>query len=431
MPINVIFLCLFLAVGTSHAVLLRRNIAGGRQFFISGMVAGKFILSHLERASPDWETIAFCITRILATVLRIAWACHPTNIHVGIAAMIFIYAGIPLLFLANLFFAQRIVRAQHPPFGWSKPVSIAFPVVIVITVATILCLIVAVIVSFYTLDTYSRNATREIQKYGATMLAIIAFLPFGIAGISSLVRRHPHIRMTKTTDKFGEGSMRAKVTIVLVSAVLLSLGAWYRAGTILAHPMPLMIPSDPLRPAPHPGYQSKACFYIFDFTIEIGICIFWLAVRIDKRFFVPDGTKGPFSYAGGFIFAGEAGNEKKRFSHVSNNQQDSQKEPSRPASVQSRASWAGSLSTEARNSKRQNRVSWGGVSRDSVKAGMGEDRKTVIPYPEGDVAADVTVDGMEKEMGWDPKSGKWATRPISGVSSIRPVSSAWTNHPSS
>ena len=66
---------------------------------------------------------------------------------IGIAAQVAVYAGSILLFLANLFFTQRIVRAQHPHVGWSKPFSISFPVLFFIIVAAIISLIVGVIYS--------------------------------------------------------------------------------------------------------------------------------------------------------------------------------------------------------------------------------------------------------------------------------------------
>ena len=71
-----------------------------------------------------------------------------------------------------------------------------------------------------------------------------------------------------------------------------------------------------------------------------------------------------------------------------------------------------------------NRVSWGGVSQEDVRAGLGEDGKE-IDYAAfsqsgryGNNAGDIGINGVEKEMGWDPKSGKWAVRPTSTVSSL-------------
>jgi hypothetical protein len=57
------------------------------------------------------------------------------------------------------------------------------------------------------------------------------------------------------------------------------------------------------------------------------------------------------------------------------------------------------------------RVSWGGVSREDVPTGVGED-KSEVPYPAfehsgryGDDPADIGIDGVEKELGWDREMG--------------------------
>lgn len=371
------------------------------------------------------------MTRVGATTLRIVWAVYPTSIRVGIAASVFVYAGIFILFLGDLFFAQRIIRAQHPRFGWSKPVSVLFPVVFAITGATILALIVAAIYRFYTLSAFSIHAVDIIQKYGLTWLAFVAFLPIPIVIISCLVRLIPHVRMTKTTDKFGQGSMRMKIAIVLISATFLTLGAGWRAGTALLPDTPTTSGTPP-RPVSTPWYFSKACFYIFDFTIEEGICLFWLLVRIDKRFYIPDGASAPFSYAGGFVFAGESGNEKKRLQAVNESQRNLTSQGSIYSSK--RGSMRGShISIETMASTRKSseqatrvsaRTSWGGISQ--VAPSVAEDGQSRIPYaastnqpfPEDFEMEDIDID---KEMGWDPKSGKWVLRSVPSLGNVRPT----------
>ncbi|KAK3709500.1 hypothetical protein LTR37_010873 [Vermiconidia calcicola] len=400
-PVNVIFLCLFLAAGASHFIIFRRNIAHHKKFAMNMMVT------------------IFSLTRVLATCMRMAWACHPTNVHIGIAAAVFVYAGIVLLLLANLVFTERIIRAQHPNFGWTKPVLMGLPAIFAIAVATILCLVVAVLVSFYTLDPHSRHAARELQKYGSTMMAIIAFLPFVFVGISTAARKHPN-QMTKTMDKFGEGSMRAKVAIVLVSSAILTLGAGFRAGATLMRPVPVITTSNPPIPVPTPWYLTKASFYIFNFTLEIIVCVLWLAVRIDKRFHTPDGAKGPFSYGGGFVFAGEAGNEKKVTSVNPDGQQDLGR---RRSSLSSKVSSLVAQRSSGDLQQLESRISWGGLSSDKVQDTLGE-RRQILRYSafaenevESPAATEVGVEGAEKELGWDPESGKWAVR-----STSRPMS---------
>jgi hypothetical protein len=96
------------------------------------------------------------------------------------------------------------------------------------------------------------------------------------------------IRDRPPIEKFGHGRFRTKIFILLFSSVLLTLGAAFRAGVNY-------VP----RPSNDPAwYDSKACFYLFNFTIEITIVALYAIVRIDKRFHIPDGSHGPGDYAG-------------------------------------------------------------------------------------------------------------------------------------
>lgn len=242
------------------------------------------------------------MTRIIATSLRIAWACHPTNISLAMSAQIFVYAGVPILFITNLFFIERIVRAQHPRFGWSKPFSIWLPAFVALQIVTIFALISAVVVQFYKSDPLSQRWTRGVQLYGATLFGVAAVLPLPMVLVSIVAKTHPDLR-DKPTDNFGEkGPIGVKIALLVVTAIPLSLGACYRAITSYLDPTPTSQPS--------PWYFSKTCFYTFNFTIEIVVVLFWLAIRIDRFFIIPDGCRGPYSYGNGTVFAGEYGNEK-------------------------------------------------------------------------------------------------------------------------
>lgn len=219
--------------------------------------------------------------------------------------------------------------------------------------------------------------------------------------------------------------MRTKVAIVIGSSLLLCLGAWFRAGTVLMAPTP--IPGNASEDTSKAVALSKGCFYFFNFTIEVCVCVLWLVMRVDKRFYIPDGAKGPFSYAGGFVFAGESGNEKKRMSTLPAGQNGAASIHSRISRQSSRMSVMSERSRAERLERLENRISWGGVAPDAVKQIVSEDGKEPIPYPaviDGCSAEDITVDGVEKQMGWDPKSGKWAVRPIVSISkpSSRPSS---------
>lgn len=60
-------------------------------------------------------------------------------------------------------------------------------------------------------------------------------------------------------------------------------------GTSYEAPRPI---NDP------PTYYNKACFYIFNFTMELAVVILYVVVRVDRRFYVPNGSKGPGDYSG-------------------------------------------------------------------------------------------------------------------------------------
>lgn len=335
---------------------------------------------------------------------------------VGIASTIFFYAGAVLLFVANLFFAQRIVRAQHPHTGWSWPFSVALPAFIFVTVATILSLIAAIVIQFYTMDERARQASRGIQLYGSSFYAFMAFTPIPVVGLSSLARLRPPTHQNTPVDKFGEGSMRTKVVVCLLSGVLLALGAFYRAGTSYLSPIPTITPDGD--PVPGPWYFSKAAFYSFNFVIEALIVWMWVITRIDKRFHVPNGATGAYSYAGGFIFAGEIGNEKREMGKG-----DSMRSlVGGSTSTSKRNSWSASAKFIAAH----NRMSWGGISREDVQGSLGEDGVEITPYAAlvDDLEhPEAYNDAEQQEMGWDPKRGKWALRPIAFVARMRHDSS--------
>lgn len=56
----------------------------------------------------------------------LAWSKHLNNVGLGIAATIFVGAGVILLYILNLVYARRIFRAYHPKHGHGKPAEIAF-----------------------------------------------------------------------------------------------------------------------------------------------------------------------------------------------------------------------------------------------------------------------------------------------------------------
>jgi Protein of unknown function (DUF3112) len=264
-PISAVFLALFLVAAASHMTILQVNKKRGHKFIMSGLMFG------------------FCMARVATMVMRIVWATRPTNVRVAIAAQIFTSAGVLLLFIINLIFAQRIIRAAHPHLGWHKALSITFKVLYVLIGIMLIMVITTTVQSFYTLNTNTRRIDRDIQLTAGTYLTFIAFLPIPMVVLGLIVPRKTRL------EKFGSGRWRTKIAILVASAVLLCLGAAFRCGTAFKTP----------RPRNHPAwYHAKWCYYFFNFVIETIVIYLYIAVRVDRRFYVPNGSKRAGDYSG-------------------------------------------------------------------------------------------------------------------------------------
>ena len=223
------------------------------------------------------------MSRIVTMVMRIVWANYPFNVKVAIASNVFVAAGVVLLFVINLLFAQRIVRAAHPNSGWHPILHYFFIAIYVIIVLSLCALITSVIQSFYTLNLNTKRIDRDILLYGTTFYAVISFLPIVLVIGGLAIPRKTRV------EKFGSGRFRHKIAILLLASVLLCAGATFRAATNYA---------GGTRPRNDPAnYQNKACFYIFNFTVEIIVVYLYAVLRVDKRFFVPNGSHGPGDYS--------------------------------------------------------------------------------------------------------------------------------------
>lgn len=274
-PIAATFLALYLTAGALHIRRFLMNKKNDHLFALNAMIFG------------------FCNSRIVTFSLRMAWATHLDNISLAIASNIFVYAGVVIIFAINMIFTQRILRAQHPTVGWSKPASLFFPAIFAWIVATIIILITSIIQSSYTLSPNLHRIDRDMQLYGQTAFAVIAFLPTLIVPIAAAARSLPGVQAARAAsdghiDKFGSGSMRAKIVIVVLSSMILTLGAAFRAGIN-------WLPQVPVG-ALEPWYFSKACFYVFNFVIELIVVYSWLFVRVDQRFHVPNKSSGQYDY---------------------------------------------------------------------------------------------------------------------------------------
>jgi Protein of unknown function (DUF3112) len=264
-PIAAVFLLLFIGSAVGHMTIFKINKKKGRKFVMSALMFG------------------FSMARIVTMVMRIVWATRRTNVRIAIAAQIFTSTGVLLLFVINLIFAQRVLRASHPHFGWHKALSLAFITLYALIALMLIMVIVTTIQSFYTLNRNTRWIDRQIQLTAGTYLMFIAFLPLPMVVLGLILHRKTRV------EKFGVGRWRTKVRILLASTVLLALGAAFRSGTAWLTP----------RPAHNPAwYHAKWCYWFFNFVIEAIVVYLYLLVRVDRRFFVPDGSKRAGDYSG-------------------------------------------------------------------------------------------------------------------------------------
>jgi hypothetical protein len=83
------------------------------------------------------------------------------------AAQILVQAGVFFLLIINLYCTQRIVRAFHPRFGWSKPANILFKFLLLFIIIALAMVITVVVQSFYTLNPNTRRIDHDVQIAGS------------------------------------------------------------------------------------------------------------------------------------------------------------------------------------------------------------------------------------------------------------------------
>jgi len=266
-PISSVFLILFLIAALAHITLLRINRQRSQKFLMSGMLFG------------------FSVSRVISSILRIAWSVHRTNMRLALAAQVFVAAGVVLLFLINMIFTSRLLRASHPGWAWKPVVRWTFRGLYVSLFASLVTFITAIIYSFFTMDPAALRRDRVVQLVVGTYLAVCAFLPIPLLALRLLLPASYMVTKPKErgqkVEKFGTGRFRTKIRLVLGSSLLLSLGACFRAG--IAY-----VPREWNDPA---WYHGRACFYVMNFGIEVFVVWLYAAMRVDRRFIVPNGTK--------------------------------------------------------------------------------------------------------------------------------------------
>lgn len=300
-PISIILLVIYLALGITHIRIFKRNKSRGHKFIFNGALLGKSTPGNISNLITELIILGLCKIRVITMSLRVAWTYNPRNTSLAIAANIFVYVGTVILYGLDWFFAQRIIRAQHTHFGWSTRYRVFHRTGLVLLISCLLVLVITQVWQFFTLDEDKLSTFHDLYLMAQTYFTVFAAAPAAMLTISLLIPR-------TEVEKFGAGRMRNNITILYIAAFILSIGQIFRC--VLAY-----LPPTPLQPVQRgtqelPVYLSKAFFYCFNFLTEILVIAMFAVVRVDLRFHIPNGSKKTGDYSSSRIHIDKGDSEK-------------------------------------------------------------------------------------------------------------------------
>lgn len=263
-PVCAVFMALYIAFAATNMTIFQINRRRGHKFVLSAMMFG------------------FCMARITTLVLRIVWSTRQHNVRLAIAANILVNAGILIVYIVNLILAQRILRAKQPKLGWNPILRHGTKALYVLIGGALIMVITSTVISVYTLNPTTQNSCRDVLLAAVTYLLVITCLPF-LHLLPAVV-----LPRSKQEENFGEGKMSTKIIIITLSTCMCVLISGFKAGVNWTPPRPVTEPM---------WFHKKAAFYVFNFTLEILILCLLTFSRIDKRFFIPNGSTRPGDYS--------------------------------------------------------------------------------------------------------------------------------------
>lgn len=154
--------------------------------------------------------------------------------------------------------------------------AISVPVVILLQIGSIIGFF------FSTDDEARQTAFESILKFGISYNLFLVVFPFVTIFLACTVPG-------PKPEKFGEGSLRIKTSLVMFSAVALATGTVVRAYSIF----------NPRPPTTTDVLYGKPVFYTTQFMIEIIIVVMYALLRFDLLFHIPNGSSGPGDYSAG------------------------------------------------------------------------------------------------------------------------------------
>ena len=230
----------------------------------------------------SWVMFGFCMARIWTCILRIVWATRLTNVHIAIAAEIFTNVGVLCAYIVAMLLAHRMLRATQPRLGWNKLLTKMMNVLYTLLCFCLIIVIIFTVLSFYTLNMHVKTAALWIQRSALLYMLIYNIISLIMQLLSLLLPSSPE------KENFGKGSLKSKQIVLGVTIFFCLFIVGYRFGTTWTA---ARLESDPA------WYDSKAAFYVIDFSFEIIIIYMLLFTRFDRMFWVPDGSKQPGDYS--------------------------------------------------------------------------------------------------------------------------------------
>lgn len=262
-PIDAVFIFLYVCFAATNFTLFNYNRSKGHFFLPSALLGG------------------FSMARILTLCLRIGWATHHHNVSLAIAAGIFVNAGILIVYIINILFAQRILRAKQPKLGWHPLVKTFFIAVYALIGVALALLITLIVISYYTLNLATLHVSEWVLRSAVLYLLIVTLLPLPLLALAFAMPRSP------LEENFGTGSLKSKALLLTAGTLICVTIDGFKVGALWSPP----------RPADDPAwYDSKAAFYVFVFSLEILVLTLYTGFRVHRRFWVPNGSSKRRTY---------------------------------------------------------------------------------------------------------------------------------------
>ncbi|TWU71326.1 hypothetical protein ED733_001202 [Metarhizium rileyi] len=257
-PATIIFFVLFALGAFLHISVYKANAKRGHKFLLSSLM------------------FDFCMVRVVTCIFRILWAFIGLQAPgVILVANVFQNGGAVVVFAVNLFFVQRLIRAMHPSIGW-HPVFSHFSLFLIWTCPVVTIMnIIAVCVSF--LVPAQAQTAELVLKVGACWNMMLVVTPLLWLFVASA-------KPGSTPENFGVGDFRAKASLLVYSASVLTVGAAIRLAISFNHDGPERL-------------FSKATLYTTQFMLEYSIVAAYAFFRIDHIYHIPNGSSGPGDYS--------------------------------------------------------------------------------------------------------------------------------------